>query len=306
MSVEAAAQVGTYRAGAPYSAVPANSPDQCVAACTGDAACKGWNFVRLREGAAVCEFLSRDAVPLPSAGSVSGAAPHAMATGSRLVRSAPRPAVRVGQPAPITRDVQPVPQQATARPASRTVQPRSATQVQARPQIMRPAPRFRHVLDGAPQMVQPHVLQPQMVRPAAPQPFAGRPPAGAAVAGPVAQPVARTAPVQPTPIQPAPVQPVAAPQARSPFAKAAPQAPAPQAPVPQAPVPQAPVPQLPAPQAPLQQAASTPDSLFGGLYDDVAVPAPLSPEAAADADAPIATAARVSVSGLVPGLAGGR
>ena len=54
-----------------------------------------------------------------------------------------------------------------------------------------------------------------------------------------------------------------------------------------------------------QPVAPTQDSLFGSLYDDVAVPAPLSPEAAADADAPIATTARVPVAPRVDGLAGG-
>ena len=278
LSSAAVAQVDTYRAGAPYSAVPASSPDQCVAACTGDAACKGWNFVRLRPaakgGAAVCEFLGRDAVPLPSAGSVSGAAPHAVksgaaAAGSRLVRSAPKPAVRVGQPAPVTssvrRDVRPVPQQAVARPASRSVaRPKSAARLQLGPRVTRPAPRFRHVLDGASQAALPQMALPQMARPSTAQPVAAPP--------------------------------ASVPPMRSPFAKTAPQASAPQASAPQAPAPQASLSQTRPPQA-----ASTPESLFGGLYDDVAVPAPLSPEAAENADAPIATAARVSVSGLAGG-----
>ncbi|HHI89150.1 MAG TPA: hypothetical protein ENK01_04270, partial [Hellea balneolensis] len=69
-----AAEINTYRAGAAYLKTPAQSYQQCEAQCRGDAACRGWNFIRPNPSAqsGICEFNARFARPVTSPISVSG------------------------------------------------------------------------------------------------------------------------------------------------------------------------------------------------------------------------------------------
>lgn len=68
-----AADLGTYRPGAPYHSVVAPGADVCDSHCAGDAQCKGWNYVKVNPRApGVCEFNSKDAAPIESAISISG------------------------------------------------------------------------------------------------------------------------------------------------------------------------------------------------------------------------------------------
>lgn len=68
------ADQNTYRAGAPYLKVVAQSHTQCETQCRGDAQCRGWNFIRTNAGAlsGICEFNSRVARPVASPVSISG------------------------------------------------------------------------------------------------------------------------------------------------------------------------------------------------------------------------------------------
>jgi len=43
-----AADLGTYRPGSPYHSVVAPGADVCESHCSGDAQCKGWNYVKVR------------------------------------------------------------------------------------------------------------------------------------------------------------------------------------------------------------------------------------------------------------------
>jgi len=275
----AAAQTGTYRAGAPYAANPATSAQQCISTCAGDAACRGWNFVTLREDAAICEFNSRDATPVPSPNAVSGTAPGATPASHRLVRTPGSATVRIGQPvmpkpatkpapqpkatarttlaatAPTRRIIQrrPVPQQRPAQPAAHTrrvapVPPQARQAASPDPRMM-----FRHSLEGS------HVIAPaHTIRPPQPAPR----PAIAPAARPTPRPAPQAAPTSSQPVAQAP-----------------------------APVPTP----APAPQIPMSAAAAQ-DSLFGSLYDDVSIPAPANPKALADPDAPVATSVAVPVT----------
>jgi len=69
-----AADIGMYRPGTPYSSIIAQAADICEAQCTGDAQCRGWNFVKIKPTArnGVCEFNSQIAAPVASPISVSG------------------------------------------------------------------------------------------------------------------------------------------------------------------------------------------------------------------------------------------
>jgi len=68
-----AADLGTYRPGAPYHSVIAPGADICENQCAGDAQCRGWNYVKVNPRApGVCEFNSKPANPIESAISISG------------------------------------------------------------------------------------------------------------------------------------------------------------------------------------------------------------------------------------------
>ena len=62
-----AAEPGTYRPGQPY-ATQATGHKACENQCKGDAACRGWNFVKAnpRQTHGICEFNSRAVNPIPS------------------------------------------------------------------------------------------------------------------------------------------------------------------------------------------------------------------------------------------------
>ncbi len=69
-----AADQYTYRAGQAYMKSAASNHLECEAQCRGDAACRGWNFVRPspRSRSGICEFNARKAVPVSSPVSISG------------------------------------------------------------------------------------------------------------------------------------------------------------------------------------------------------------------------------------------
>ena len=69
-----AADQNTYRPGHAYLKAAANSFEACEQQCSGDAQCRGWNFVRPnpRSQTGICEFNERAATPVRSAISVSG------------------------------------------------------------------------------------------------------------------------------------------------------------------------------------------------------------------------------------------
>lgn len=73
-TVGSAADQYTYRAGQAYLKVAASDHTQCETQCRGDAACRGWNFVRPnpRSRSGICEFNARKAVPVSSPVSISG------------------------------------------------------------------------------------------------------------------------------------------------------------------------------------------------------------------------------------------
>ena len=266
------AQVGTYRPAPVASVSPATAPDQCVSHCSGDAGCRGWNFVTVAPGQAVCEMLAGDAEPVPNLRATSGTAPGLAPSHHRILRGTPGRTVRIGSPEP----------RIVTRPAAKpTSQPaRAMPPIERRP--VPQAPRFRHALETAPR---PAWSQPRAAAPVAPAPTRPVP-----VQPPTQRPVAAPRPVAP---QPAPAAP-----ARSPFAAKPQTAPQPQTQM-----------RPPVPQAP-RTLGNVEESLFGSLYDDVAIPAP--PEVSeniADADAPVATAVAVPVrpvsSESLKGLAGG-
>jgi len=68
-----AADIGVYRPGIPYGSAVAGSADVCDRQCSGDAQCRGWNYVKTNPRApGVCEFLSSVSTPIPSKISISG------------------------------------------------------------------------------------------------------------------------------------------------------------------------------------------------------------------------------------------
>jgi len=305
-----AAESGTYRPGQPYMSVPAQSPDQCQQQCSGDAQCKGWNFVQVRRSAnaSICEFNARKVAPVASAISISGDS-HSATDSSRIVQAGRR-TVRVGAPAPqpvlagrTTRIGQPqvhaqahrriVPQQARANAAAPQAQPaiqqrqmmrgpaRQAVrrQVQPVPQMHRPTrTAFRHSVDMA---------APQRAMPARPQAPAAAP------ARPQFKPMLDTAPQADAP-GPVATQPTAARLERAPNISEASQASMPRArsisEASSAAYPSTPDSRLAgAPTAPVSVAQAQ-NSLFGSLYDDVKAPKTLTPaDIPADPDAPIPT-----------------
>lgn len=73
-STALAADRGTYRPGMAYASIQASDASICEAQCSGDAQCRGWNFVTVTPGGSngVCEFNAQDVAPIPSPISVSG------------------------------------------------------------------------------------------------------------------------------------------------------------------------------------------------------------------------------------------
>ncbi len=88
-----ATDYGTYRPGNSYMKIPAQNPDQCISYCSGDAQCKGWNFVKLNPAQSICEFNARDAAPIASAISISG---RSSTAGSNFVRQSTPSLVQTG------------------------------------------------------------------------------------------------------------------------------------------------------------------------------------------------------------------
>ena len=130
-----AADLGTYRPGTPYSSTVAGGADVCESHCSGDAQCRGWNYVKPNPRAAgICEFLSSVSAPIASSVSISGENQSASSFSSRVklggtntirvgTQVTPRQnTVTVGQVSPrrtVVRQTQPdriVPQKASTRP----------------------------------------------------------------------------------------------------------------------------------------------------------------------------------------------
>jgi len=154
---------GTYRPGQPYGAIAASSHNQCQAQCQGDAACRGWNFVRAnpRQKDGICEFNSRAVSPIQSPISVSSNQSQVInPTGqSRIIKAGTR-TTRIGAPQPVQK--QPIirkkapiqtqsaksvtpPKASSAQPQRRVI--RRAVPTQAQPQ----ASAYRHSLGAIPQ-----------------------------------------------------------------------------------------------------------------------------------------------------------
>ena len=93
-----AADLGTYRPGTPYSSVVAPGADVCDSQCSGDAQCRGWNYVKPNPRAAgICEFLSSTSAPISSQISISGESASLSSYASRTTAGATN-TVRVGAP----------------------------------------------------------------------------------------------------------------------------------------------------------------------------------------------------------------
>ena len=269
LATTATAQVGTYRPGQPYTALPSPNADSCERTCAGDAGCRGWNWVALQT-AGVCELNSRDAAPVASPNATSGTAPGALRPASnRVVRVPDGSTLRIGSPEPVRparpqarRIVTPPPRRVAPQAASVAARPAPAAAMPTRPitaRPMPPKPQFRHTLDSVPSPIRPS-------------------------AGSLAVPRPQPMPQRPAPNMAAqrPPQPAHAPQQAAPQPTIPPQA---------APRPNAPV--LAGPPRPATQ-----DGLFGSLYDDVSAPAPADPASMSDPDAPVATATDVPVGSL--------
>lgn len=95
-----AADLGTYRPGSPYHSVVAPGADVCESHCTGDAQCKGWNYVKVNPRApGVCEFNAKAVSPIESAISISGAggvsaAPNLIQGNTNTIRVGTRAAAK--------------------------------------------------------------------------------------------------------------------------------------------------------------------------------------------------------------------
>ncbi|WP_371397706.1 hypothetical protein [Fretibacter rubidus] len=134
-----AADPGTYRPGMAYDSITAASADLCDAQCSGDAQCRGWNFVKVNPQApiGVCEFNAQAAAPVPSRYSVSGE--NNSAIRSATIIPGRSNTVRVGNMSPATvtppKITQPTP---TRRVVREAVPQKTAAQTVAH---RRPAPR---------------------------------------------------------------------------------------------------------------------------------------------------------------------
>lgn len=297
-------QPDSYRPGLAYSAFPAPAPQACVEACEGDAGCGGWNFVSLREGAAICEMLREAGAPLPSPGNASGSR-ETRTTSSRLVRLPDAPATRIGSPraasappAMTTPQAAPTRQAAPALSAARTVMRQPPVQPEA-PLIAttprRPAPTAP-VRTPAQAFARTPLLKPLLdeARPG----VGARPPRMPAPRAPAPQ-----APAVQVPLTQVPPHQIATPRT-APWSAAPQQPPAREAVSPFAPRQPQPTAQ-PGPAAgPLSGLAGPTgsQSLFGYLHDDVSdgavrTPAPADPGALDDPGAPVQT---LSPSGRIP------
>lgn len=308
-----AAEPGTYRPGTPYYSTQATSADICERQCSGDAQCKGWNFIAVNPNAAngVCEFNSTDAAPVPSDISISGS--NGVTSYSRRVARGGTSTVRVGSPvtAPTRRTAPakpanviaartqpfskpPAQNVATVRPGARALRP-GPQSVPTRRVIRKPVPQriqpgltaYRSQSRTRPAPAMPHTQQRPRFRhnldPGVPQGFtprrparapAAQPPQGFQGGDPRLQNMVRRKSAQP--------------------AQQSKQVPAPAArPTPQA---QArPAPQAPArPQRPLSLSEAE-QSLFGSLHDDVKMPKAMTAAEQSNPDEPIATVTSVPV-----------
>ncbi len=320
-----AGDVGTYRPGNIYLSIPAQSPEQCANQCSGDAQCKSWNFVTVRQNQAVCEFNARKSEPIASAVSISGDNPSAIdsarliPTGHRTTRlghsSAPRfvsrpgnvtrvGAVPAAQPPAIQhrqRITQPIPQQAQSiavvhRPPVQSTSPALAQ------------PGFRHSLDmsqnAAPvrTVQRPNIQSSNAQRPASRSPFARRVPAnnplpnaGGTITNNAAESefapmleAASQSRIEQNPMAPVPPRSAAAP--------ARPDMPS------LSDIPQnilAPSIDSALAGGPLNRPAPRGDALYGSLFDDVKAPRGLTADdIPMDPDAPIPTVTSVPIERL--------
>lgn len=196
-----AADPGTYRPGQPYSAVAAATHSLCEAQCQGDAACRGWNFVRAnpRQKTGICEFNSRAVSPIQSPISVSANQSQIVNTAgqSRIIPAgirttrigspqATKPAQNVNSPRKTTQTL-PAQQPQTRRVIRQQIPAQISPQASAyRPNAARPstapAAAYRHSLGGAPQVlnrqINPRQINPHQVLPARSAPNIARPGAG--------------------------------------------------------------------------------------------------------------------------------
>jgi len=100
-TVSFAADQYAYRAGQTYMKTAANNHTECEAQCRGDAACRGWNFIRPnpRSRSGICEFNARQVAPMSSPISISGEINTRIdQVMSRAVPIAAGNTVRVGTP----------------------------------------------------------------------------------------------------------------------------------------------------------------------------------------------------------------
>ena len=326
-SAAVAADLNTYRAGQAYLKTGAANYSQCEQQCQGDAACRGWNFIRPnpRSASGICEFNARLAPPTQSPISVSGV----INTNIDPLMSRAIPAgtntVRVGTPTITKRAAAPQRQ----RPTIVRRKPVPNTR-----QAVRPATHARTQQLTKPVQAQPNKLQPRIYGGTPAQARAPRPtrtntaPKQASLTPEqayyrqqyLAQKRAQEQALRsgqrqaPTRQRPSPVAPrgYAAPQQQRSMPAGAPQQQRPQ-------MPQArPQTQMQAPQAP--QTQQYPAPLYGSLHDDLTanmteVPRPkTAPDNAANPDAPLATSRAVPTaiievtplpSPALPSLAGG-
>jgi len=100
-----AADFNTYRAGLPYLKTAAGNYGQCEMQCQGDAACRGWNFVKPNPRAAsgICEFNARMAMPVASPVSISGVVSTSIDPLMSRAVSAGANTIRVGAPPTVVR-----------------------------------------------------------------------------------------------------------------------------------------------------------------------------------------------------------
>jgi|GEM_PF-1689958 len=340
-----AADQNTYRAGQPYLKTSAANYGQCEQQCRGDAACRGWNFIRPnpRSASGICEFNARLAAPTQSPISVSGIIStsidplmsRAIPAGTNTVRiGAPTITKRAAAPQnkrPTIVRRQPVPTARQAiRPTSHT-RPQQTRPQQARPQQTRQDVLKPRIYGGTPQQARAPQAQPKQNTAAQPASSSLTPEQSYYRDQYLAQkraqeeqikrrqasipprraisPQGRPAPQQ-RPMQQRPMmQQRPAPSQRS--AQMPAQMIAPRGPQ------QLPRPQMQAPQG--QQGPASPALLYGSLHDDLtanmtAVPRPqTAPDNTKNPDAPLATSRAVPteiievapISPALPSLAGG-
>lgn len=156
---------GTYRLGQPYAAAQAPSSTVCDSQCRGDAACRGWNFVRTnpRQKNGICEFNSVAVDPIRSPVSVSANQTQVInySGQSRIIPAGVR-TTRIGTPAPVVQaKAEPQTKRNLASSSRKVI--RQAVLQQAQPQ----ATAFRHNLDAAKQKFTSPSIQEQLNQSAA-------------------------------------------------------------------------------------------------------------------------------------------